>query len=1472
MKPVVFLTFANDPHGAFLEALKPEQEAINLKLANFQKEDGIVFNSGSDINKIIEGLNAYKGQIAIFHFSGHSDGESLQLEAETEEGFQHNDLALSLKEEVKEGERLKLVFLNACNSKGILESLKKIGVPAVIATDKVIPDQTAKRFSMAFYRSMAAGNSLETAFNQAKTVISSSKEGNQIFRSMGFIFARDQEEEKERDHIPWGLYVQDEKVLRWKIARPDPLADLPDIPLNYYLKLPREPFINLQPFQKNDAAIFFGRGEEIADLYKKVKGDHPIILFHGQSGVGKSSLLYAGIFPRIEEAYQVLYVRRGEEGMLKSLTDLLQVDKAQAVLPAWRAREEEVGKALVIILDQVEEAYTRRSSQEEAKGELNELFQILSECFDGDQQKPQGKVILSYRKEYHPEIEELAYEFSLPFTELFLKKLNRAGIVEAIEGLTKNPKTQEKYGLKIQYSEEGDLAGIIADDLIADAESALAPVLQILLTRMWEDVKEGERSFSLGQYRSIKKEGYLLQDFYEQKIAELEKAHPSLVESGLALDVLNTYTTEMGTASSQEDEQVKANYSHLSTEINSLLPKLQALNLINSRGQAIRGLSHDTLAPIIQREHKTSNKDGQKSYRILESKVRNTEDLWHIFLDKEDLATVEAGRNGMRVWTEDEALIIGNSQKERDRMRKRIRLLWTSGITALIIILGISLVAAYLGFENIEFKKDGTSARLAIDSKEQIHKDLSRSLRLVEAAYAVDSLTPQSSVIASLSDVYNQTLAAKHIYHSAEFLHERPVLGAIFSHKEDKILSWSMDGSIGLWESEAKNQRLARMEHRGVKAAIFNPTDDKILTWSKKGSIKLWDLQGSLLASMEHGDSVNTVCFNSKGDRMLSSSADHSLRLWNLKGENLRSMYHEGGVNGAIFYPKGDSILSWSDDGTLRFWDLAGKEFGLMKQGDKIKGVDLDPKLDRILSWSEDGRLVIWGKNNQQQIVMYHGDALSHASFTQNGDEILSVSSEYLNVKFWSVSGTKLDSIDFYHFKDRESFYGAFFDLNRAGEILYWPYDNTLSICKLEKGIDNKSLKNKAPKIELAVMKHNEDILGASFNSKGDKILSWSLDGKLRLWHPGNLIQKVPKLDVDLDKVETVILKKDRVLFSGENEKKDSTLYLWHFQENEEKLLNMPHENVVSGAIFSKGLDTILSWSGYRLRLWNAQGEALSPSSPPMRHAARVNGAIFSPHNDKILSWDEESKVKLWDLKGQEKPIFEPKGDIQAAVLGKMGDKILSYYSLEDDKGRIHLWDLKGEKLVKWDMIHDAGFDGALLNRAEDKILSWSEDSTLFLWDVTKDSLAVRKIDNRAPITSAIFDQAGNKILSWSEDGFIQIWSLDSERLEHKIMRHDGEVWGACFNKAGDRILSWSKDSTIRLWDLKGNQILKIEGGVKAAKFNRDETKIIALTHAFEVRSYFIPEGIYQYLRKANIPPLPQADLEKYGLPEVYRR
>lgn len=61
MKPVVFLTFANDPHGAFLEALKPEQEAINLKLANFQKEDGIVFNSGSDINKIIEGLNAYKG-------------------------------------------------------------------------------------------------------------------------------------------------------------------------------------------------------------------------------------------------------------------------------------------------------------------------------------------------------------------------------------------------------------------------------------------------------------------------------------------------------------------------------------------------------------------------------------------------------------------------------------------------------------------------------------------------------------------------------------------------------------------------------------------------------------------------------------------------------------------------------------------------------------------------------------------------------------------------------------------------------------------------------------------------------------------------------------------------------------------------------------------------------------------------------------------------------------------------------------------------------------------------------------------------------------------------------------------------------------------------------------------------------------------------------------------------------------------
>jgi TIR domain/Novel STAND NTPase 1 len=66
----------------------------------------------------------------------------------------------------------------------------------------------------------------------------------------------------------------------------------------------RPPYPGLLAFQEEDAAIFFGRGEEIlngletlASLRRRGRGAPRLVLFLGASGSGKSSLVRAGLIP-----------------------------------------------------------------------------------------------------------------------------------------------------------------------------------------------------------------------------------------------------------------------------------------------------------------------------------------------------------------------------------------------------------------------------------------------------------------------------------------------------------------------------------------------------------------------------------------------------------------------------------------------------------------------------------------------------------------------------------------------------------------------------------------------------------------------------------------------------------------------------------------------------------------------------------------------------------------------------------------------------------------------------------------------------------------------------------------------------------------------------------------------------------------------------------------------------------------------
>jgi energy-coupling factor transporter ATP-binding protein EcfA2 len=63
-----------------------------------------------------------------------------------------------------------------------------------------------------------------------------------------------------------------------------------------------QPFIGLRPFEYNDRKYFFGRDDEVDVLELQVKQNRFVAVV-GRSGCGKSSLISAGLRPRLEKVY-----------------------------------------------------------------------------------------------------------------------------------------------------------------------------------------------------------------------------------------------------------------------------------------------------------------------------------------------------------------------------------------------------------------------------------------------------------------------------------------------------------------------------------------------------------------------------------------------------------------------------------------------------------------------------------------------------------------------------------------------------------------------------------------------------------------------------------------------------------------------------------------------------------------------------------------------------------------------------------------------------------------------------------------------------------------------------------------------------------------------------------------------------------------------------------------------------------------
>jgi hypothetical protein len=697
-RPVILLAFANDRgEGAsarYLRNLPEEARRLRHALEGAERAGlcELVTRQNATAADVLDVFQdaRYRDRVVVFHYGGHGDGYRLLMESAVGEPLAADAGGLAAFLGQQRG--LSLVFLNACSTGAQVKGLLDMGVPVVVATADAIEDDAAVEFSDRFYTAIDSGATLRRAFAEASAAVAVA--GGKATRDLTGT------QPLQTDVLPWHLQFGEgaELAAEWSLpeAAGDPLYGLPtvtprDLPENPYL----EP---LTWYSEIHAEVFFGRGYQVRELYERVtdSGRPPILLLYGRSGVGKSSILAAGLKPRLAVAgLAARYVRRDpQKGLLGSLRDALGgAENPSSVGDFWRATEKQIGQPMVVILDQVEEALG--GSANVHSGEMSEFIIELTDAFLKPEKRPVGKLVLGFRMEWLAVIERRLAEALLPRAKMFLEPLDRRGIIEAIRGPGRlvsasgasvarpilSRRLVEHYDLEIEES----LPEHIADDLLGDRDSLVAPTLQILLSTMWTTTRNTLPTpprFDSNLYENLGRQGILLGDFLDRQLAALRSWRPESVDSGLVLDLLEYHTTPFGSAKVSSGQDLERAYAHTGPGLPELVQRAKDLYLLADAGsagehsQVVTRLAHDTLAPLVRERFDRSDRQAQRAWRIL----RNRLPEWGggrvgSPLEGRDLQVVEHAERVSRAWSEDERRLVDASRKaeeqdarDRDRM------------------------------------------------------------------------------------------------------------------------------------------------------------------------------------------------------------------------------------------------------------------------------------------------------------------------------------------------------------------------------------------------------------------------------------------------------------------------------------------------------------------------------------------------------------------------------------------------------------------------------------------------------------------------------------------------------------------------------------------------------------------------------------------------------------------------------------
>lgn len=108
------------------------------------------------------------------------------------------------------------------------------------------------------------------------------------------------------------------------------------------------------------------------------------------------------------------------------------------------------------------------------------------------------------------------------------------------------------------------------------------------------------------------------------------------------------------------------------------------------------------------------------------------------------------------------------------------------------------------------------------------------------------------------------------------------------------------------------------------------------------------------------------------------------------------------------------------------------------------------------------------------------------------------------------------------------------------------------------------------------------------------------------------------------------------------------------------------------------------------------------------------------------------------------------------------------------------------------------------------RLVSGSDDSTMFLWDIPHFKLPkARMIGHRLPVSHVCFSPNGFWFVSVSFDTTVKLWNGMDGQFIASFTGHKDPVYICAWSPDSNFIVSASKDSTLKIWDIKKKVLIK---------------------------------------------------------------